>query len=292
MSHVTRRDFFKTAAVASMAAPAVAATKRSATDMVTLGKTGVQVTRLAFGTGTFAGKLNREMGQEAFTRNVRHAYDRGIRWFETADAYAQMHQMLAVALKGIPRDTIQLSTKIRLREGDNDPRAIIDRVRKEAATEYFDILLMHGMGTAKWPDEQKQLMDALSEAKSKKIARAIGISHHGMLPLGACVGNNWLEVDLCRINHSGARMDSVVNTPTENGDVDEVVSLLKKVHGQGTTVLGMKLIAEGRFTKAEDREASLKFVMKLGTVDAVTIGCKSTDEIDEAIERINRNLNA
>ena len=173
MFHVTRRDFLKSTAVAGLVAPAVAASKRSATDLVTLGKTGVKVTRLAFGTGTFAGRLNREMGQDAFTRNVRHAYDRGIRWFETADAYDQMHEMLAVALKGIPRDSIQLSTKIRLREGDNDPRAILDRVRKEMNTEYFDIVLMHGMGTANWPEEQKQLRDALSEAKSKKIVRGI-----------------------------------------------------------------------------------------------------------------------
>jgi len=36
----------------------------------------------------------------------------------------------------------------------------------------------------------------------------------------------------------------------------------------------------------------LKFVMNLGTVDAVTIGYKSIAEIDEAIERINSHLNA
>ena len=60
--------------------------QRSATDWVTLGKSGVKVTRLAFGTGTFGGKVQRELGQEPFTRLVRHAYDSGIRFFETADA--------------------------------------------------------------------------------------------------------------------------------------------------------------------------------------------------------------
>lgn len=298
MAQVTRRDFLKTAAAAGVAAgtgglatPARAA-KRSATDLVTLGKSGVRVTRLAFGTGTFSGKNYRELGQEQFTRMARHAYDRGIRWFETADGYDQMHEFLAVALKGIPRDSYTLSSKIRLRAGGEEPSAIIDRVRRELGTEYLDFLLIHAVRTATWAEEQKQLRDALSEAKSKKIIRALGASNHGLLPLRSHVGNNWLDVALVRVNHDGTRMDALDSNSSENGNVEEVVSLLKKVHAQGTGVLGMKLVGEGRFTKPEDREASLKFVLNLGTVDAITIGYRSTAEIDEAIERINRNLNA
>jgi 1-deoxyxylulose-5-phosphate synthase len=296
---VTRRDFLKTTAAAAsaaaglggLAAPALAA-KRSATDMVTLGKSGVQVTRLAFGTGTFSGKTYRDLGQDLFTRMARHAYDRGIRWFETADGYDQMHEWLAVALKGIPRDSYVLSSKLRFRAGGEEPSAIIDRIRKELGTEYLDILLIHAVRTATWSQEQKQLRDALSEAKSKKIVRAIGVSNHGLLPLRSHVGNDWPDVALVRVNHNGTRMDALDSNSSENGNVEEVVSLLKKVHAQGTGVLGMKLCGEGSFPKAEDREASLKFVMNLGTVDAVTIGYQSTAQIDEAIERINRNLNA
>ena len=54
----------------------------------------------------------------------------------------------------------------------------------------------------------------------------------------------------------------------------------------------MKLIGEGRFTLPEQRDAALRYVMRLGTVDAVTIGFKSTEEIDEAITRIDTHLNA
>ena len=54
----------------------------------------------------------------------------------------------------------------------------------------------------------------------------------------------------------------------------------------------MKLIGEGQFKTPEERDASIRFVMKLGTVDAVTIGYKSKAEIDEAIERMNTHLNA
>ncbi len=87
----------------------------SATDWVTLGKSGVKVTRLAFGTGTFSGRVQRELGQDDFTRLVRHAYDHGIRFFETSETYGEMHQMLGVALKGIPRDSYRLMSKVTTR---------------------------------------------------------------------------------------------------------------------------------------------------------------------------------
>ena len=50
-------------------------TKRSATNWVALGKSNVKVTRLAFGTGTFSGRVQRDLGQDEFTRLVRYAYD-------------------------------------------------------------------------------------------------------------------------------------------------------------------------------------------------------------------------
>jgi hypothetical protein len=75
------------------------------------------------------------------------------------------------------------------------------------------------------------------------------------------------------------------------GDVNEVVAHTRKVHGQGAGVISMKLVGEGKFTRAEDRDAAMKFAMNLGVADAVTIGFKSTAEIDEAIERMNRVMN-
>src|SRR5690554_1222121 len=121
MAHFTRRDFLKTGLAAGTLAVSgslpLAARRGSATDMVTLGRSGIKVTRLAFGTGSFSGKVQRSLGQEGFTRLVRHAYDRGIRFFETAESYGEMHRMLGIALKGIPRDTYQIMSKVTTRDG-------------------------------------------------------------------------------------------------------------------------------------------------------------------------------
>jgi aryl-alcohol dehydrogenase-like predicted oxidoreductase len=259
---------------------------------VTLGNSGVKVTRLAFGTGTFGGKIQRELGQERFTRLVRHAYDRGIRFFETADAYREIPGMLAAALKGLPRDSYRLMTKFRLRSTE-EPKAVIDRLRRDLGAEHIDIVLLHCVRSAGWPDEYKRLRDALSEAKEKRIILAHGASCHGLLPLRAFPGTRWLDIALMRINHNGTRMDTLQGGEgEEKGDVNEVVSRIREIRAQGTGILGMKIMGEGRFTTPEDRDASIKFVMNLGTVDAVTIGYKSPAEIDEAIERIDKHLNS
>ena len=133
MAHYSRRQFIKTGlaagALASTGSLPLKADPQTATDLVTLGNSGVKVTRLAFGTGSFSGQVQRDLGQEQFTRLVRHAHERGIRFFETAESYAGMHQMLGIALKGVPRDSYQLMTKLTTHNGV-DPQAKIDELRR------------------------------------------------------------------------------------------------------------------------------------------------------------------
>src|SRR5436309_13723493 len=171
MAHYSRRDFLKTglaaAAVAGASGLPLRAARSTATDWVTLGRSGVKVTRLALGTGTMSGKVQRELGQEQFTRLVRYAYDHGIRFFETAESYGEMHRMLGVALQGIPRDSYRLMSKVTTREGV-DPEQKIDELRKLAHTDYFDIMLMHYQHVATWPADTVRWQEGILEAKAKK----------------------------------------------------------------------------------------------------------------------------
>src|SRR5262249_31354782 len=130
-----------------------------ATDMVTLGRSGVKVTRLAFGTGTMSGKVQRDLGQDAFTKLVRHAYDSGIRFFETSESYGEMHKMLGIALKGIPRDNYRLMSKVTTRDGVS-PQDKVDELRTLANTENFDILLLHWHHTATRPPNTRRCQAA------------------------------------------------------------------------------------------------------------------------------------
>ena len=293
MAERSRRDFLKTGLAAGLLAGTgrlpLRATRGTATDWVTLGKSDVKVTRLAFGTGTFSGRTQRELGQDQFTKLVRHAYDRGIRFFETSETYGEMHQMLGVALKGIPRDSYRLMSKVTTREGVN-PRDKIDELRKLANTDYFDVMLMHYQHVATWPTDTVRWQDGILEAKSKRAVVGYGASVHGLPALRRCPGNQWLEIAMIRMNHKGTKMDAEDYNTYGAGNVNEVVTHVKQVRSEGMGVISMKLVGEGAFTTREDRQAAMKFAFNNAGVDCVTVGYKNTAEIDEAIENLNLAL--
>jgi aryl-alcohol dehydrogenase-like predicted oxidoreductase len=292
MPNCSRRSFLKTGLAAGVLAgigSPLRAAKGSATDWVTLGKSGVKVTRLAFGTGTMSGKVQRDLGQDQFNRLVRHAYDNGIRFFETSETYGDMHRMLGIALKGIPRDSYRLMSKVTTREGVN-PQDKIDELRKAANTEYFDIMLMHYQHVATWPTDTVRWQDGIMEAQSKKIVVGRGASVHGLPALRRFPGNQWVDIAMIRMNHKGTKMDGEDYNTGGPGNVTEVVSHVKQVQSDRMGVISMKLIGEGAFTTREDRQAAMKFAFQTARVDSVTVGYKSTAEVDEAIENLNLAL--
>ncbi|PYV02916.1 MAG: oxidoreductase [Acidobacteria bacterium] len=293
MAHYSRRDFLKTglaaAAVAGASSLALRAARETATDWVTLGRSGVKVTRLALGTGTMSGKVQRELGQEQFTRQVRYAYDHGIRFFETAESYGEMHRMLGVALQGIPRDSYRLMSKVTTREGV-DPQQKIDELRKLAQTDYFDIMLLHWQHTATWPVDSARWQDGILEAQARHAVLGHGASVHGLPALRQVPGNKWLGVAMIRMNHKGKSMDAEDYATPGLGNVSEVVAHVKQVRQDGMGVISMKLAGEGTFTTREDRQAAMRFAFRNAGVDCVTVGYKNTEEIDEAIENVNLAL--
>jgi 1-deoxyxylulose-5-phosphate synthase len=296
-SRRTRREFLKTGLAAGtlamsgalpLEAQLGAAPRGKATDLVTLGRSGIKVTRLAFGTGSFSGRVQRELGQDGFTRLVRHAYDNGIRFFETAESYGEMHKMLGIALKGIPRDSYQLMSKVTTKDGV-DPQKKVDELRTLANTEYFDIMLLHWQHTATWPSDTARWQDAIREVQARKIVLGRGASVHGLPALRQVPGNDFLQVGMIRVNHTGKAMDAEDYNTQGLGNVPEVVSRVHQVRKQGMGVISMKLCGEGTFNR-EDRRKAMRFAFRDAGVDCVTVGYKAPAEIDEAIENLNLAL--
>lgn len=293
MSLFSRRDFLKTTLVAGTLAGlgtlSIEAETHAAIDKVTLGKSGMQVTRLAFGTGTNNGEVQAALGQQEFTRLVRHAYDNGIRFFETAEAYVTP-AMLGEALKSYPRDSYQLMSKVTTDRGV-DPRTRFDAMLRTSKTDYFDIMLLHWQHTSDWVSETTRWQDGILEAQSKQLIRVRGASVHGLPALRQMPGNDWLEVAMIRMNHKGTRMDGPTGSDNNNpADVGEVVEHVKQVHRQGMGVISMKLVGAGDFTRREDRQTAMRFAFRTAGVDSVTVGFKNTGEIDEAISNLNLAL--
>ena len=267
---------------------AQAATKRTAVDQVTLGKTGLKLSRLGFGTGSNSGNTQHDLGQANFNKLIHYAYDQGITYFDCAQSY-RTFEWMGAAIKGLPREKLFIQSKV---PGKPDEvLAAIDHHRKVFDTDYVDSLLIHCMVQDRWTDEWKRIMDAFDEAKQKKWIRAKGVSCHSLPALRAATASNWTEVHLVRVNPQANHIDGMEQTWDKSGhDIAPVLTELKTMRAKGRGVIGMKIIGNGDFTQPEDREKSIRYAMSRPELDAIVIGFKSTAEIDEAIKRMNQAL--
>jgi aryl-alcohol dehydrogenase-like predicted oxidoreductase len=258
---------------------------------IPLGKTGIKTTMLGMGTG-FSG-YNRSSN---ITRNgvaeavIRSAYEKGIRFFDCADSYGT-HPFTAAALKGFPRESYTIGTKMWVNEGGipekERPEAsiVIDRFRKELNTDYIDLVQLHCMTNGEWTDQHKRFMDGLETLKAKKIIRAHGVSVHSFDALKIASESPWVDVIHVRINPYGINMD--------RKDPNEVIPVIEKFHKSGKGVIGMKLIGNGSFKNDSEKvDASLKYVLGLGTVDMVIIGFEQPEQIDNYLGRMKKALTA
>ena len=250
--------------------------KYSASDTLTLGKTGIQTSRLAMGTGTVgSGHHSHQtaLGIDGLSRLLLNGYDHGLRFFDSADSYGS-HPHVAEALKHVPRDKVTVLTKSWARDPQT-MRADLDRFRRELGIDHIDLFLMHCLTEADWTSQYRGAMDVLSEAKEKGIIRAHGCSCHSIEALRAATVSPWVEVHLVRINPVGAFMDS---------DPDTVVSVIHQMRAANKGIIGMKILGQGQMRNRQDE--ALNFALSLNLLDAFTIGAESQAEQEDLIRRI------
>lgn len=267
----------------AQAAPGRSGLPESATATVTLGQSGVRCSLVGMGTGSHGtGQASNQtrLGLKDFVRVVRHAYDSGVRLFDVADQYGS-HVYLREALKGIPRDSYVIQTKSHATKFV-DARSHIERYRMELGVDYIDIVLLHCMQKAEWPAEHVGSMDYLMQAREQGLIRAHGTSCHGMDPLRISARHPFVQIDLARINPEGAKMDSA--------KPDEVASQLEEMHNAGKGVVGMKILGEGKINTPERIDASLRYVLGLGTVNAFVVGFESPAQVDDLMARTNQAI--
>jgi predicted aldo/keto reductase-like oxidoreductase len=176
---ISRRKFLETTAAGALAASSLPAAK-SGSDMPTrvLGKTGVKVSILAFGSGSRFLKYDDEQGVEA----AKKAMDLGINYFDSADDYGKDHRsekMIGQAIKG-RRDSLFLATKL----SNRDPQKsfeIIEGSLKAFGTDHLDLLHIHSLLLEDDLDKIEAkggVLDQVLKMRDQKMVKYIGITSH------------------------------------------------------------------------------------------------------------------
>ncbi|MEW5974640.1 MAG: aldo/keto reductase [Acidobacteriota bacterium] len=287
MRRIHRRDFLTQSLVTvgslwtlpccpSLLEAAAGPVKKAASDRVYLGNTGIQLSRLAMGSGTNGVNYSSEqakLGVKAFSELLCYGFDQGVNFFETADQYGA-HAHVSAAVKAVRRDKVVILTKTHARTAAQ-MRADLDRFRKELNTDYLDIVLLHCMMSPDWPNERKGAMEVLSEARERGVIRAHGVSCHTLEALKVAARHPWVQVDLARINPIEAHMDS---------DPATVISVLREMKRAGKGVIGMKILGAGKLTHDVDR--AIHHATHLDCIDAFTIGFSSRRHLDEVVTKM------
>ena len=304
-NNLNRRDFIRGSAVlagtalwspwsltdarAQTVSAVASGARRTATDQVKLGNTGIKLSRLGIGTGVNGGRDQAVSGKEAFIRVVRHAYDQGITYIDAAQRY-ETFPWMGDAIKGIPRERLYIQSKIP-GPPPEDILAAIDNHRKNFNTDYIDSILVHCMTREGWTDQWKRAMDGFAEAKERKWIRCKGVSCHRLGALREATASDFNEVHLVRVNPQGWHMDDVTRAPEDgNADISNVMAEIKSMHAKGRGVIGMKIFGDGDFRTSEARERSMRFAMSFKEINAIVIGFERTSEIDDTIAMMNRVL--
>ena len=258
----------------------------SPTSQVALGKSGLKVSMVGIGTGSIGWRHRSnqtQLGQNGFTQLMRHAFDRGINFFDLADAYGS-HPYFVEAMKGVPRDRYVIQTKSDSRD-PQEARADVDRFLRELRTDYIDSLIIHHVTIPNWTESYRGVMDVFAEAKRQGKIRAHGVTCHDFGALQAAAASDWVQINQVRWNPGRAHMDEEVETAR---------ALFKKMRAKGQGMIGMKVVGQGdllnggrKFSPAE----CFRFQVESGVVDAFVVGVEATSHVDELLHGTQVALN-
>lgn len=258
---------------------AIDPTIKSPTDKVSLGSSGIKISLVGIGTGSggWAGRSDQtRLGQEEFTRQIRHAFDNGINFFDLADQYGS-HPFFMKAMKGVARDKYVIQTKTTSRRA-KEAREDIDRFLKELNTDYIDSLIIHNVTQGDWTTRFQEVMEVFTEAKKAGKIRAHGVTCHSFAALEAAAASDWVQINQVRWNSRESHMDA---------DVKTAGALFEKMRRKGQGMIGMKVVGQGALVQGDKPltpQECFKFQLESGVVDAFVVGVQKMEHIDQLLK--------
>ena len=232
-------------------------------EYVTLGKTGLKVSRVGFG-GIPIQKVDDE-GSKSLMRTV---VEKGINFIDTARAYTVSEELIGDALVGM-RDKFIIATKSMARTADA-MRKDIETSLKNLKTDYIDIYQVHNVTM-----EQLAVvcgaggaLEALTEAKEQGRIGHIGLTAHSLEVFEYATTLDWVETLMFPYN--------IVETHGEG--------IIKKCNERNIGFICMKPLAGGAL---ENAALALRFIAANENVHTVIPGMCNGDEVDMNVSAVS-----
>jgi predicted aldo/keto reductase-like oxidoreductase len=300
-----RRQFLAAGLLAGLG-PAVAHSSRVTTTEVELprrrlGKTGIVLPILGYGGAALPKVWLNPLSTEERVALVRHAYNRGLRYFDTAGNYMESQQILGEALRDVRRNVF-LVTKVET-TNPAEVRAAVEKCLKELQTDTLDAVLIHGTpGIQDMSVERAlQIHAELVKLRDEKVVRFLGLSAHSYFEKALALISSG-GFDLCMLSYGyiprgydqlhSARMVALRD------------ACVAKAHELGMGIAAMKVIAAGmlgawapyivpEFDRSELPQlpgAAIRHVLADSRIDMLVIGMRLKPEIDANIATLTGDL--
>ena len=233
--------------------------------MNALGRSGLKVSRLCYGTLTMS-PLQRDLSPQEGARLLVHAYERGVRFLDTADLYGT-YPHIALALKDAPDYVI--STKAYCYDRET-ARAALERAFRGVGRDYIDLFMLHEQESLYTLRGHEEALVYLAEQREKGHIGAVGVSTHFVACVAAAPRFPMIDVIHPLINARGIGI--------QDGSREDMEAAVSAARSRGIGIFAMKPLGGGHLI-SDSREA-LEYAISNPLLDSVALGMQSVEEID------------
>ncbi|MFZ5595527.1 MAG: aldo/keto reductase [Bacillota bacterium] len=231
-----------------------------------LGKTGIEVSRLCFGSLTISPlQANLPVGDGA--RVISHALDAGVNFIDTATLYDN-YRYIREGIKG-RAGSVVIATKSYDYAAEG-MRKSLEKALRELGRDYVDIFLLHEQESALTIKGHWEAVEELIRAREKGTVRAIGISTHSVRGVAAAAAVPEFDIIHPLINMRG--------TGIKDGSVEDMVAAIAGAAAAGKGLYGMKALGGGSLI-SEKKEA-LAFALSVPGLASFAVGMQCAAEVD------------
>ena len=238
----------------------------------TLGRSGIQVSRLCFGALTI-GPLQANMTVEAGAAIIQEAFSLGVNFIDTAELY-QTYPHIRRAIKAMDRQKLVIATKSYAYD-KGTAEASLNMARKELDLDQIDIFLLHEQENEHTIRGHMEALEYFISMKEAGILKAVGISTHHIAAVRAAA-----EIDEIDIIHPIINMTGL---GIQDGSIKEMIEALETAHQRGKGIYGMKPLGGGNLI--HDADQCFQFVLNLPFLDAVAVGMQTIEEVQANVMR-------
>ena len=276
---MNRRQFIGTVTASILSSPLIAAVQPPALPVRELGRTGIKVPILGFGSGSrFLMYQDEDKAAEALNR----AIDLGITYIDTAHSYGDGKSEERVGrVMATRRKEVTLATKLSARTADGARRQI-ELSLKRLRTDRVDVMHIHALKDLKDLDAigaRGGVLEALLEAREQKITRAIGITCHGdPVALQTALERHDFDCTQMALNAGLASMTDGMKLASTNTASFERLALPVAIRKQ-MGVIAMKVFGQEHLVGAASAEKLLTYALSL-PVSLASVGMPKLDFIE------------